>query len=272
MVGIKENIFSISILKDIVTKVLVITFFVLFIVFGCKEKQEIDLSFTLMPRDSYYTNFKQGIEIYRLNDSKKLMDGYYVIGNKSTKWEEFNVKKGVLNGDYIVFHPNGKKLSESKYINGVKHGEERVYYPSEKLKRIKQYKNNAPYGKSISYFESGQIQTEAIIKEEETIESVTYNIIGQIESQMFIKDGRKISQNIKNGIKITESISSTYDDFEAMKFYDEKGKLKMFLRIFKERDKTYLIELDNNEEEIKRIDIEDKSKEAKRYINYLYYM
>lgn len=269
MVGTKENIFSINILKDIVTKASVIIFFTLF---TCKEKQEIDLSFTLLPRDSYYTNFQQGIEIHRLNDSKKLMDGYYVIGNKSTKWEEFNVKKGILNGDYIVFHPNGKKLSESKYVNGVKHGKESVYYPSEKLKRIKQYKNNALYGKSISYFESGQIQTEVIIKDEEAIESVTYNIIGQIESQMFIKDGRKIIQSIKNGTIITESISSTYDDFEAMKFYNEKGELKMFLRIFKERDRTYLIELDNNEEEIKRIDIDDKSEEAKRYIDYLYYM
>lgn len=75
---------------------------------GCNKKKSNGLSFELIPRNSYFVDSYQGIEIYRFNDDKKLMDGYFVIGNEGVKWEEFNVENGILNGDYISYHSNGK--------------------------------------------------------------------------------------------------------------------------------------------------------------------
>ncbi|MFS4483422.1 toxin-antitoxin system YwqK family antitoxin [Hyunsoonleella sp. 2307UL5-6] len=236
---------------------------------ACNKKQGKGLSFELIPRNSYFIDAYQGIEIYRFNDDKKLMDGYFVVGNEGVKWEEFNVEEGILNGDYILYHSNGKKFTYSKYKQGKKHGEEKTYYISGALKTLKNYSNGVLFGKNTNYFESGQIQSESKIEKEKIIESISYDIIGGIQSQMFIKDGRKITQNVKLGKIYAEHIVSTYDDFDAMKFYNEDGSLKVFIRMFEENERGYLIELNENEEEIKRIDIQANPEEILKYQQYL---
>lgn len=190
-----------------------------FMLFNCKQKEaKNDYDFELLPRDSYVVDSHNGIGVYRLKDGKVPMDGYYVIGNKTSKWEEFSVKEGLLNGDYIVFHSNGEIYSHAQYKNGKLHGEEKLYSLNGKLKTLKTYSDGVLYGKTLGYFENGQLQSESTIKDEEVIESVSYNSIGDIVSQMFIKDGLKITQTIAAGKVFSEAISSTYDDFEAMKF------------------------------------------------------
>lgn len=86
---------------------------------------------------------------------------------------------------------------------------------------------------------------------------------------MFIKEGRKITQQIKSGKVFSEQISSTYDDFEAMKFYNEDGSLNVYLRMLDQEDKSFLIELNENGEEIKRIDVKANPQEAIKYFQYM---
>lgn len=245
-------------------------FLLIAILLGCKNPDKSDtLDFKLIPKNSYFTDNYNGISVYRDNETRKPMNGYYVVGDKTTKWEEFNITKGVLSGDYIIFHKNGNVFSHSKYLNGKLHGEEKTYALSGVLSKVSNFNHGIRYGNDISYFENGQIRSESKIEKEEVIESITYNIIGEIESQMFIKDGRKITQNIKGGKVFFEQISSTYDSFEAMKFYNEDGSLKIYLRMLEEDDKGYLIELDENEDEIKRIDVKANPKEAMKYFQYM---
>jgi hypothetical protein len=60
--------------------------------FNCKEAtKEKERSFTFIDRGDYVIN--------RDFETNQLMDGYYVIGNELSKWEEFNLKNGVLNGE-----------------------------------------------------------------------------------------------------------------------------------------------------------------------------
>ena len=66
----------------------------------------------------------------------------------------------------------------------------------------------------------------------------------------------------------SEQISSNYDNFEAMKFYNEDGSLKVFLRMLDDGDKSYLIELDENRNEIKRIDVKANPEQAMEYAKY----
>ena len=248
----------------------IFSFLLIVLLFGCKNPDNSDKSnFKLIPRNSYFTDNHNGISVYRENETRKPMDGYYVVGDKTTKWEEFNVTKGVLSGDYIIFHNNGNMFSQSKYLNGKLHGEEKTYTLSGILSKASNFNHGIRYGKDLSYFENGQIQSESKIKNEEVIESVTYNNIGEIKSQMFIKDGRKITQNIKAGKVFFEQISSTYDSFEAMKFYNEDGSLKIYLRMLEEDDKGYLIELDDNGDEIKRINVKANPQEAMKYFQYM---
>lgn len=237
---------------------------------NCKNNNKSNTNdFEFIPRNSYFIDNYNGISVYRSNDTKKPMDGYFVVGDKFKKWEEFNVKKGVLHGDYIVHHSNGKKFSHAIYNNGKLHGEEKTYYLSGELKHVKTYKHGKLFGKSIGYFENGQIQSESKIKDENIVESTRYTIIGEIESQMFIKDGRKITQAIRGGKVLSEQISSTYDNFEAMKFYNADGSLKVYLRMLDDGEKSYLIELDENENEIKRIDAKANPQDAMKYFQFM---
>ncbi|RED50605.1 hypothetical protein [Seonamhaeicola aphaedonensis] len=66
-----------------------------------------------------------------------------------------------------------------------------------------------------------------------------------------------------------EQISSNYDSFEAMKLYNEDGSLKFYLRMLEDGDNNYLIELDENEDELKRIDVKANPQEAMKYFQYL---
>jgi len=54
---------------------------------GCKkETNTTDNSFILINKDDYYIEYT-ALEIYRNAKTKKPLNGYYVIGNKITKWK-----------------------------------------------------------------------------------------------------------------------------------------------------------------------------------------
>lgn len=246
------------------------TILIISVILSCKDKN-VDSSqdFELLPRNSYFVDSHNDIGIYRLNDSKKVMNGYYVIGDKISKWEEFNVINGVLNGDYIIFHSNGEIYSHSQYKKGKLHGEEKFYSLSGNLQKLNTYKFGQLYGKKLRYYDNGQLQSESKVEDEEVVESITYNQIGEITSQMFIEDGLQIRQTISGGKVFSEDITSTYDNFHAMKFYNEDGTLKVYFKMLEEDNKAYIIELDEQGNEIKRIDVKANPNAFAKYLNYL---
>ncbi|MFI1744650.1 toxin-antitoxin system YwqK family antitoxin [Thalassobellus sediminis] len=235
-------------------------------IFSCKDKQKEDfLNFTLIEKNSYFIDSYNGIAVYKDNTTRKPLNGYYVVGDKFKKWEEFKVNKGILNGTSIIFHSNGSIFSESNYLNGKLNGDEKIFALSGNLKTINTYKNGIKYGKSLSYFENGKIKSESKIKDEKVIESVSYDLLGNIESQMFIDDGKKITQYIQGGKVLSEHISSTYDDFEATKFYNEDGSLKLFIQMLEDGDNFYFIERNEAGDEIKRINAKTNPEEILKY-------
>lgn len=91
---------------------------------NCKEKVADDfLNFTLIEKNSYFIDSYNGISVYRDNETRKPLNGYYVVGDKFKKWEEFKVENGILNGTSIVFHDNSEIFSEAIYLNGKLNGE-----------------------------------------------------------------------------------------------------------------------------------------------------
>ncbi|WP_179009353.1 toxin-antitoxin system YwqK family antitoxin [Winogradskyella forsetii] len=237
------------------------------LVIGCKssEKDKKDQSFTFIGRNDYTINSYNGLAYYRLNKTKKFMDGYYVVGSEMTKWEEFEFKEGLLNGDYIVFHPNGEMSSQSKYSNGKKHGDELLYFANGVLNSKSTFKNDVLVGSKYTYFENGKVQSESKIEDGKPIETQYFNILGNIVAQSFIKDGRTITQKIVEGKIYSEMVSSNYDTYETIKFYNEDGSTKIYLQRIEENETMYILELDDDGNEIKRVDVKANPQEAMKY-------
>lgn len=237
----------------------------LFISCNSSGKDKNDDGFTFIKRNDYTINSYNGLPYYRLNETKEFMDGYYVVGNKMSKWEEFEFKKGLLHGDYIVFHPNGEIYSQTTYANGKKHGEELMYHNNGILNSKSTFKNNELVGSKFTYFDNGKIQSESRIEDGRPIETQHYNILGNIVSQSFIRNGRTIYQEIVEGKVFSEMVSSNYDNYETMRFYNEDGSTKLYLQRIEENDTMYILELDNEGNELKRIDIKANPEEALKY-------
>ena len=230
-------------------------------------KKEKDDSFTFIERNSYTTNSYNGLEYYRLHKAKEFMDGYYVVGDEVKKWEEFELKEGVLNGDYIIFHTNGEIFSHTKYVNGKRNGEELNYNAEGILTKKSIYKNDILVGSQYTYFDNGKKQSESKYEDGKSVETQNYNLLGHIVSQSFIKDSRTITQKISEGKIYSEMVSSNYDDYETMKFFNEDGTTKMYLQRVEENDTMYILELDENGNEIKRVDVKANPKEAMKYFS-----
>ena len=240
------------------------------LVFGCAEqKKSKDDSFIFLEEHSYVVDNINGIPYYKLRENNKIMHGYYVIANDYGKSEELNLVNGVQQGVSMVFHNNNEVFSKTHYKNGKPHGFEHTYYMSGALNTKKQFENGIATGKFISYYETGQLSSESIIRDGETVESTSYDLLGNIRQQTFIEDSRTISQRIDHGRITIEHISSNYDDFEATKFYDDNGNMEVYLRFIKDDDYHVLVELDASENEIKRINLNENPEAVKAYSRFL---
>lgn len=252
------------------TTVRVLLFCALFSLFNCNNKASKDHTEpNYIPRNSYFVDSYNKVKVYRDNSTREPMDGYFIVGNKTTKWEEFHIKEGLLYGDYVFYHQNGEKFMHSSYKRGKLHGEEITYFSSGKLKKVSNYKNGLLNGKVISYFENGQILSESVLKDNQPITSISYNDTGDIESKMFIEEGKNITQSIKNGKVFKEQISSNYDNFEGVKFYNDDNTMKIYLQMVDEGKDTYLVELNEEGKEIKRINFATNPREISKYRKYI---
>ncbi|WP_372936080.1 toxin-antitoxin system YwqK family antitoxin, partial [Seonamhaeicola sp.] len=183
-------------MKKTTIAVIALLFCTLLSFFNCKNETS-DNGIKFIPRDSYIVDFRNGVTIYRDKISKKVMNGYYIVGDSSKKWEEFSVKEGLLNGDYIVYHNNGKKFTHSKYFKGKLHGEDLLYYSSGKLKKFSAYDRGNLIGKVTEYYEGGQVRSESRMKDGEITSSLIFNETGDLISKIYVKNNEKIIQEFK---------------------------------------------------------------------------
>ncbi len=252
------------------TTACVLLFCALFGLFSCNNKAKKDHSEpNYIPRNWYFVDSYNGVKVYRDNISREPLDGYFIVGDEMTKWEEFHIKEGLLYGDYVFYHQNGQKFMHSTYNNGKLHGEERTYFPSGKIKKLSTYTNGILNGKVVSYFENGKVLSESQLKDNKPVTSITYNDAGEVESKMFIEDGKSITQSLKNGKVFKEQITSTYDSFKGVKFYNDDNSMKIYLQMIDEGQDTYLVELNEEGQEIKRINFADNPKEISKYRKYI---
>ncbi len=181
--------------------------------FNC-NKEVKDEGPKFISRNSYFIDFHNGVSIYRDNISRKIMNGYYIVGDSSKKWEELSVKDGLLNGDYIVYHNNGEKFTHSKYYKGTLHGEDLLYYTSGKLKKFSAYDKGKRFGKVIEYYEGGQVKSESRIKNDEVISSLIFDETGDLVSKIYTKENNRITQEFKDGELLSEEVIPNYYSYK----------------------------------------------------------
>ena len=103
------------------------------------------------------------------------------------------------------------------------------------------YNNDAKNGLQYSYFDNGNLSTTSKFDNGNFIESVNYNILGQITSQSFIKNDQRVKQVIKYGKVYSETISNNNDTSELLKLYNEDGSLKFQMKTLEDNDNMFLI-------------------------------
>ena len=109
----------------------------------------------------------------------------------------YQIKNGVLNGNWQEFYFNQQLETSGKYCNELKCGEWIQYYKNGVTKNISYYENGEPCKEAISYYENGKVEHKGNYQ--------GYNKIGLW--QYFHENGQlKLKQNYSNGIVIDGSV------------------------------------------------------------------
>lgn len=139
-------------------------------------------------------------------DSDGLKEGVF---NKSTskgvKLEEAHYKNGKLDGQRILFYPDGDTLIIETYQEDLFDGTYKSFYPNGQLKLTCTYQNNNIEGKLWQYYDSGQLKEEVLFEANaENGPFKEYHPNGQLSVEGSYKEGDK--------------------EHGPLKFYDEQGQ------------------------------------------------
>jgi antitoxin component YwqK of YwqJK toxin-antitoxin module len=139
-------------------------------------------------------------------DSDGLKEGVFSkMTTKGAKLEEANYKNGKLDGQRVLFYPDGDTLIVETYQEDLFNGPYKSFYPSGQLKLACTYTNNNIEGKWLQYYESGQLKEEVLFEgNTENGPFKEYHPNGQLSVEGRYKDGD--------------------NEHGPLKFYDEQGQ------------------------------------------------
>lgn len=106
-------------------------------------------------REQSFSKFCDGklIEtgVYVKNKIEGVVTSYFPEGEPNKIKSYHTYQNGILNGEYVTYHPNGNKQEEGMYLNGLLHGQIRYFYSSGNLLRIIYYNNGMKDGLAVAY-------------------------------------------------------------------------------------------------------------------------
>jgi antitoxin component YwqK of YwqJK toxin-antitoxin module len=139
-------------------------------------------------------------------DSDGLKEGVFSkMTAKGAKLEDANYKNGKLDGQRVLFYPDGDTLIVETYQEDLFEGPYKSFYPNGQLKLACVYKNNNIEGKWLQYYESGQLKEEVLFEgNTENGPFKEYHPNGQLSVEGSYKEGD--------------------NEHGPLKFYDEQGQ------------------------------------------------
>jgi antitoxin component YwqK of YwqJK toxin-antitoxin module len=145
------------------------------------------------------------IKLYYDND-KELMTGHFMVVYKAKLSEEFQTKRGFLNGVYVSYNADGQLSKVFNYINGRKHGLQQHFYDTGELSSEATFEKGKIVGDEISYDKAGEIKVKT--KFENGIKYKRYYNGGKLTMAEFKKnwEGKELEMLVH------------YDAFENIQF------------------------------------------------------
>ena len=159
------------------------------------------------------------IKLYYDKD-KELMTGHFVVVYQGKPSEEFQTKRGFLNGIYASYNANGKLTKAYNYKNGRQEGIQQEFYESGELLSEVNLEKGEIAGEKRIYDKSGELK--ATLKNE-----------NDVEYKRYYKDGKAIMAEFKKNWEGKQlQMLVHYDAFENIKFAFGKSDLPNEKNIF----------------------------------------
>jgi antitoxin component YwqK of YwqJK toxin-antitoxin module len=122
-------------------------------------------------------------EVFYLNDQIKPFTGVcqiYYTGTKIIK-EEMSYEKGILDGAFLSYYPDGSLKRKGTFVNGQMHGKWESWYKNGMKRYIANYSNDELSGEYLEWFENGVVKEKGLFAENiRAGEWTTYDEAGMI--------------------------------------------------------------------------------------------
>lgn len=137
---------------------------------------------------------------------KELMTGHFVVVYQGKPAEEFQLKRGYLNGIYASYNADGQLTKAYNYKNGLQEGKQQEFYPTGELISETDFEKGEKVGEKIVYDKSGVVRSKQ--KTENGVEYNRYYKDGKLVMAEFTKEwqGKQLEMLVH------------YDAFENIQF------------------------------------------------------
>lgn len=155
------------------------------------------------------------------DSDKELMTGHFLVVYNKRPSEEFQIKRGFLNGIYASYNSNGQLTTANNYKNGFKHGVQQERYDSGELRSEVNFQKGKRVGEEIVYDKLGGIRTKSKI--ENGVEYKHYYKNGKLTSASFKRnwEGKELEMLVQYGAfeNILYAFGKSNDPTEKNIFY-----------------------------------------------------
>jgi len=103
----------------------------------------------------YLDSSEQLNEMIPITAGTGLLEGYFPNGQKSIA---YNLKAGVIDGEYLTYYSNGQVEKMLTYINGLVHGKYLTYYDNGVIHSEKNYSYDDKNGEQKFYHPNGKLK------------------------------------------------------------------------------------------------------------------
>tara|TARA_R110002012_G_scaffold73953_3_gene187938 strand:- start:22069 stop:22848 length:780 start_codon:yes stop_codon:yes gene_type:complete len=203
MGGIRENIFnSLKMIKKLLLfSSLIILLFSCNKVIDAVDEVRMNKKETITYDDFEAIRNDYDIKLYYDND-KELMTGHFVVVYQGKPSEEFQTKRGFLNGVYASYNSNGQLTKGYNYKNGRQDGIQREFYETGELLSEVNYEAGNMVGEKLFYDKVGDVKAKLKIE-------------NGVEYKRYYKDGKVAIAEFKRNWKGKElNMMVIYDAFE----------------------------------------------------------
>ena len=172
----------------------------------------------------YYNPEGKEIGKFANNNGTFATKSFYTHGQLSA---EGAYKKGLPEGTWKYYQPEGRKFSEYTYVNGLVQGEAVEYFRNGQKKYIFKYVDDRLHGYFQEFYPNGKVKEEGWMQDGERQQQwLAYYSDGVVESDAFYLNGELTGEYIEYNTDGKIGAVTVYDNgyIESLMNYNAKGE------------------------------------------------